>query len=162
MALSNGAMLLHLPAVAAINQGNCEKDVTEKACCKSTYNICKGQVCLNLETAGQTWLNCHLVFHNTCYRSYGTWLIAHFMLAFAACSGHLGIAFGEETLLTTWNHYVVYKLNEQQQVQSFCMEKALFKTFILFSLKPQFSKSSGSWVKHHSLPLVWLYSDPLG
>lgn len=132
--------LLHGVAVATISHRDSKKDVTEKGCCRSTYTFCSGQVCLNLETAGQAWLNCYCIFHNACNRSCATWLIAHLMLAFAACSGHSSIAFGGETLLTTWDHFVLCVWNEQQWVQSFCMEKAIFKILMLLILKPQSSR----------------------
>lgn len=83
MALSNGSMSnLHsyVPchtsattqtdtwylAVAAITHSDCEKDVTEKACCRSIYTFCNSQVYLNLETAGQARLNCYPIFHKAC------------------------------------------------------------------------------------------------
>lgn len=58
------------------------------------------------------------------------------MLAFAACSDHSNIAFVEEILPTTWDHFALCIWNEQQQVQVFCMEKAFFKILMLLTLKP--------------------------
>lgn len=130
-----------VPAVAAIGHRDCERDVTEKACCRSIYTFCNGQVCLNPETARQARLNCYPIFHNACNRSCATWLIAHLMLPFAACSGHSSIAFGEEILLSTRDHFVLCIWNEQQWVQSFCMEKAVFKILMLLTLKPRSSRA---------------------
>lgn len=109
--LWNGSMV---PAVAAISHRGCEKDATEEAWCSSTYTFCNGQVRLNLETAGRARLHCYPIFQNACNRSCATWLIAHLMLAFAACSGHSSTAFGEEILRTTWDHFVLFIWNESE------------------------------------------------
>lgn len=109
--LWNGSMV---PAVAAISHRGCEKDATEEAWCSSTYTFCNGQVRLNLETAGRAWLHCYPIFQNAGNRSCATWLIAHLMLAFAACSSHSSTAFGEEILRTTWDHFVLCIWNESE------------------------------------------------
>lgn len=83
--------------------------------------------CLNLETTSQTRLNCYPVFHNACDRSCATRLIAHFMLASAACSGHSSIAFGEEIPHTIWNHSV-YGMNSSEC--SFCIQQAFWNPFL--------------------------------
>lgn len=63
---------------------------------RSMYTFCNRQSLLKPADNQPTQLNCYPVFHNTCNRSCATWLIAHLMLASAACSGHSSIAFGEE------------------------------------------------------------------